>query len=287
MPWGRFIAWVVAFFGLLNGAFALALPGPGASSSVERRGRPSRWPRAGLAQRPVLLVPRPSRPVGYGHVYPASNGAGLSVEPGGRWWACSPLPWPRACSAAGFRGPRRASGSSRTAIISRRADGTPCLQFRHGQPAPQHPHRPGGPGAAQNRGRGHPSTCSYQACWAWSADAVSFFPLSWTLVHDIAPESSPLHGLGPGRLRRAGRGSHHPCSRATTTPLPTTGAPATSCTHDEIAWHRPLPARAYEVGENGIASRRPGRRLHRTEPLEQSMSYERQVLHYHCSQQAV
>ena len=137
---------------------------------------------------------------------------------------------------------------SQTAIISRRPNGTPCLQFRI---------------ANQRRNilidlqarvllkTVEPGTNDQTyAFLPLERDSISFFPLSWTLVHDITAES-PLHNLV----------AEDYAQREVEIIIQLKGYDDTfaqdvharnSYTHDEIEWHRRF-IRAYEVGEDGIA----------------------------------
>lgn len=81
-------------------------------------------------------------------------------------------------------------------------------------------------------------------------DSISFFPLSWTLVHDITPDS-PLHGLTAVDYERLDaeiiiqlKGYDDTFAQEVHS--------RNSYTHDEIEWYRRF-IRAYEVDEDGSA----------------------------------
>ena len=126
MDWVPFIWWVVAFFVILNVAFALAY----------------QW--LGLEDLPGVTAPRGPvqdflsalffsiqtfTSVGYGHVYPGSNWAGFISSLEGlvgvlTFALATGLLYGR------FSRPTARILYSRTAIIGRRPSGMPCLQFR-------------------------------------------------------------------------------------------------------------------------------------------------------------
>ena len=257
MDWGPFIGVVVGFFVLLNVAFALAYLALGLESLpgiAAGRG----WGQGFLGA--LFFSVQTFTSVGYGHVYPGSNAAGLvsSLEA-----LVGVLTFALATGLlyGRFSRPTARIQFSRSAIISRRADGTPCLQFRI---------------ANQRRNilidlqarvllkTTDPATTNQTyALLPLERDSVSFFPLSWTVVHDITPDS-PLHDLAAADYARLDveiiiqlRGYDDTFAQDVHA--------RNSYTHDEIEWHRRF-VRAYEVEEDGIAVLDLDQ-LHRTEPL--------------------
>ena len=125
MEWWSFIGVVVVFFMVLNVVFAGAylvlglddLPGVAA---------PHGWWQDFLSA--LFFSIQTFTSVGYGHVYPGSNGSGFisSVEA-----LVGVLTFALATGLlyGRFSRPTARIHFSRTAIISRRPDGTPCLQF--------------------------------------------------------------------------------------------------------------------------------------------------------------
>jgi inward rectifier potassium channel len=144
-----------------------------------------------------------------------------------------------------FSRPRARILFTRTAIISRRPDGTPTLQFR-----------------IANLSRSTlvelralmlvqftdaEGNRSYHDL-PLERDSVYFFPLNWTIVHDITPDS-PLHGLTAQDL----------AARCTELLILIKGYDDTfaqdvharsSYRFDEIQWHRRY-RRAYTIEDNG------------------------------------
>jgi inward rectifier potassium channel len=259
MPWWPFMGWVVAFFVLLNVAFALS------------------YMALGLENLPGIITPRsPGQDflsavffsiqtftsVGYGHVYPDSNGTGLVSSLEGlvgvlTFALATGLLYGR------FSRPTARILFSNTAIISRRPlTGLPCLQFR-----------------LANLRRNilidlqarvllktiDPETNNllYQNL-VLERSSVNFFPLSWTLVHDITPDS-PLHGLGPEDYAASDVEVLVQLKGYDDTFAQDVHA-RNSYTHDEIQWHRRF-VRAFEVNESGVAIIDLDL-LHVTEPLE-------------------
>ena len=257
MGWWPFMGVVVAFFGLLNLLFALlylAL-GPGALAGAA--------PGAGAGEaflRALFFSVQTFTSVGYGHVYPGTTGAGVlsSAEA-----LAGVLTFALATGLlyGRFSRPTARIHFSRTAIISRRADGTPCLQFR----------------IANLRSNIlidlqarvllkiiDPATNNQTySSLPLERDAISFFPLSWTVVHDITPES-PLHGLSAADYQHLDVEIIVQLKGYDDTFAQDVHA-RNSYTHAEIGWHRRY-IRAYEVGDDGIAVVDLDQ-LHRTEAL--------------------
>ena len=244
MDWRPFSGLVVVFFTVLNVAFAGA------------------YMALGLEDLPGVAAPRGTlqdflsalffsiqtfTSVGYGHVYPGTNATGFlsSVEA-----LVGVLTFALATGLlyGRFSRPTARIHFSRTAIISRRADGTPCLQFR----------------IANQRNNilidlqarvllktVHPATNDQTyALLPLERDAISFFPLSWTIVHDITSDS-PLHNLLTADYERLDVEIIIQLKAYDDTFAQDVHA-RNSYTHDEIEWHRRF-IRAYEVGEDGIA----------------------------------
>ena len=257
MEWWPFIGVVVAFFALLNAVFALAylaLGADGLAGITAGRG----WAPRFLTS--LFFSIQTFTSVGYGHVYPGSTGAGfvssLEALVGVLTFALATgLLYGR------FSRPTARIHFSRTAIVSRRADGTPCLQFRI---------------ANQRRNilidlqarvllkTVDPATSNQDYSFLpLERDSISFFPLSWTVVHDITPES-PLHALGRADYARLDVEVIIQLKGYDDTFAQDVHA-RNSYTHDEIEWHRRF-VRAYEVGEDGIAVVDLDQ-LHLTQPL--------------------
>ncbi|MFD2721011.1 ion channel [Hymenobacter monticola] len=257
MPWWPFIGIVVVFFTVLNVGFALAyialglddLPGVAA---------PHGWWQDFLSA--LFFSIQTFTSVGYGHVYPGSNGSGFlsSVEA-----LVGVLTFALATGLlyGRFSRPTARILFSRTALISRRADATPCLQFR----------------IANLR---NSILIDLQArvilktvdeatldqrydLLPLERSAISFFPLTWTLVHDITPES-PLYGLQAHDYARLGIEVIVQLKGYDDTFAQDVHA-RNSYTHDEIEWHRRF-IRAYEVADDGIAVVNLDE-VHTTEPL--------------------
>ena len=244
MNWWPFIGLVVVFFTVLNVVFALA------------------FMALGLEDLPGVAAPRGSvqdflsalffsiqtfTSVGYGHVYPGTNATGFlsSVEA-----LVGVLTFALATGLlyGRFSRPTSRIHFSQSAIISRRADGTPCLQFRI---ANQRNNILINLEARVLLKTVDPVT-NDQAydLLPLERDAVSFFPLSWTIVHDITPES-PLHGLLAADYERLDIEIIIQLKAYDDTFAQDVHA-RNSYTHDEIEWHRRF-IRAFEVGEDGIA----------------------------------
>ena len=99
---------------------------------------------------------------------------------------------------------------------------------------------------------------------------ISFFPLSWTIVHDITPES-PLYGLLPADYERLDAEVIIQLKGYDDTFAQDVHA-RNSYTHDEIKWHRRF-IRAYEVGDDGIVVVDLDQ-LHHTEALDAALNEE-------------
>ena len=244
MEWWSFIGVVVAFFALLNTCFAVAYLALGLDN-LPGVATPRGWWQDFLSA--LFFSIQTFTSVGYGHVYPGSNGTGfvssLEALVGVLTFALATgLLYGR------FSRPTARIHFSRTAIISRRADGTPCLQFR----------------IANQRNNilidlqarvllktVDPATNNQTyAFLPLERDSISFFPLSWTVVHDITPES-PLHNLGPADYTRIDVEIIIQLKGYDDTFAQDIHA-RNSYTHDEIEWHRRY-IRAYEVAEDGVA----------------------------------
>ena len=244
MDWWPFIGLVVGFFTVLNVAFALAYMALGLDD-LPGVAAPNGWWQDFLSA--LFFSVQTFTSVGYGHVYPGSNGAGFisSVEA-----LVGVLTFALATGLlyGRFSRPTARIHFSRTAIISRRPDGTPCLQFR----------------IANQRNNilidlqarvllktVDPTTNDQTyALLPLERSAISFFPLSWTIVHDITPES-PLHGLLSANYERLDVEIIIQLKGYDDTFAQEVHA-RNSYTHDEIEWHRRF-IRAYEVGDDGIA----------------------------------
>ena len=257
MNWWPFFGVVIVFFMLLNTLFAFAYLALGLDS-LPGVGVPQGWLQNFLSL--LFFSVQTFTSVGYGHVYPGNNASGLvsSIEA-----LVGVLTFALATGLlyGRFSRPTARIHFSHSAIISRRADGGPCLQFR----------------IANLRSNilidlqarvlvktVAPGTSDYKYDFLLlERDAISFFPLSWTLVHDITPDS-PLHGLGPADYE----------ARDVEIIIQLKGYDDTfaqdiparnSYTPDEIDWHRRF-VRAYEVAGDGIAVIDLDL-LHRTEAL--------------------
>ena len=244
MNWWLFISVVVMFFCLLNVAFAGAYLALGLDSLPGVTVLHSWWQDFLSA---LFFSIQTFTSVGYGHIYPGSNGSGFisSVEA-----LMGVLTFALATGLlyGRFSRPSARIHFSRTAIISRRPDGTPCLQFR----------------IANQRSNilidlqarvllktvesgTNNQTYSFLPL---ERDSISFFPLSWTVVHDITPES-PLYNLNAEDYEHLDVEIIVQLKGYDDTFAQDVHA-RNSYTHDEIEWHRRY-IRAYEVGEDGVA----------------------------------
>jgi inward rectifier potassium channel len=189
MGWGEFIGVVVGFFIVLNAVFALGYQALGLENLPGVSGPHTPW---GDFLSCLFFSIQTFTSVGYGHVYPAGNAAGalssLEALTGVLTFALATgLLYGR------FSRPTARLLFTRRAIISRRPDtNLPCLQFR----------------LANQRSNTlidisirvllrslDAQTGNYRYNFLpLERDNVSLLPLSWTLVHDITPDS-PLHGL--------------------------------------------------------------------------------------------
>lgn len=255
MSWGQFLLLVLVMLGVVNlvfaaGYLALGLENLNGTTDDER------IPRALQA---FFFSVQTFTTVGYGSMSPNSIGTGLlaSLE--------SLTGLMVAALVTGvlygrFSRPRASILFSRTAIISRRPNGTPCLQFR-----------------VANR---HRSTLvelrarvllqftdaqgnrNYHTL-TLERNSVDFFPLNWTLVHDITPDS-PLYGLAPADW----------AARHTELLILLKGYDDTfaqevharnSYRYDEIEWHRRY-TRTFNIEDDGTVVLDLDR-LHETEAL--------------------
>ena len=261
MDWWPFIGLVVLFFTVLNVAFA------GTNVALGLEGLPGvAAPRGGLQDflSALFFSIQTFTSVGYGHVYPGTNATGFlsSVEA-----LVGVLTFALATGLlyGRFSRPTARIHFSRTAIISRRADGLPCLQFRI---ANQRSNILIDLQARVLLKTVHPTTTDQTyAFLPLERDTISFFPLSWTIVHDITPES-PLHGLLPADFERLDVEIIIQLKGYDDTFAQDVHA-RNSYTHDEIEWHRRF-VRAYEVGDDGIAVVDLDQ-LHQTEALNTSL----------------
>ena len=244
MEWWPFIGVVVMFFTVLNVAFAGAYLALGLDN-LPGVAAPHGWWQDFLSA--LFFSIQTFTSVGYGHVYPGSNGSGFisSVEA-----LVGVLTFALATGLiyGRFSRPTARIHFSRTAIISRRPDGTPCLQFRI---ANQRNNTLINLQARVLLKTVDPSTSDQiYALLPLERDEVSFFPLSWTVVHDITPES-PLHGLTAEDYARLDAEIIIQLKGYDDTFAQDVHA-RNSYTHDEIEWYRRY-VRAYEVDDDGIA----------------------------------
>ena len=264
MNWWPFIGVVVGFFLLLNVAFAggyLLLGLHQLAGATTAGGSGQHFLTA------LFFSVQTFTSVGYGHVYPATNATGflssLEALVGVLTFALATgLLYGR------FSRPTARIHFSHSAIISRRADGTPCLQFR----------------IANQRNNilinlearlllktvDAATNDQRYAFLPLERDSVNFFPLSWTIVHDITP-TSPLHGLGPEDYARLDLEVLVQLKGFDDTFAQDVHA-RNSYTHDEIEWHRRY-VRAYEVAEDGVAVIDLDL-VHRTEALDAALNEE-------------
>ena len=264
MNWWPFIGVVVGFFLLLNVAFAggYLLLGLGQLAGATTAGGSGQHFLTAL-----FFSVQTFTSVGYGHVYPATNATGflssLEALVGVLTFALATgLLYGR------FSRPTARIHFSHSAIISRRADGTPCLQFR----------------IANQRNNilinlearvllktvDAATNDQRYAFLPLERDSVNFFPLSWTIVHDITPDS-PLHGLGPEDYARLDLEVLVQLKGFDDTFAQDVHA-RNSYTHEEIEWHRRY-IRAYEVAEDGVAVIDLDL-VHQTEALDASLNEE-------------
>ena len=244
MNWWPFIGLVVLFFGVLNVLFALVYLALGLDS-LPGVPAPHSWWQDLLSA--LYFSIQTFTSVGYGHVYPGTNGSGLvsSIEA-----LAGVLTFALATGLlyGRFSRPTARIQFSRTAIISRRADGTPCLQFRV---ANQRASILIDLNARVLLKTMDPVTNNQKYDFLpLERDSISLFPLSWTVVHDITPDS-PLHALTQPEYERLDveilillRGYDDTFAQDVHA--------RNSYTHDEIEWHRRY-IRAYEVAEDGVA----------------------------------
>ncbi|MBO2012257.1 ion channel [Hymenobacter negativus] len=244
MSWWPFIGIVVVFFTVLNVGFAFAYLGLGLDD-LPGVAAPHGWWQDFLSA--LFFSIQTFTSVGYGHVYPGSNLTGFlsSVEA-----LVGVLTFALATGLlyGRFSRPTARIQFSSTAIISRRPDGQPCLQFR----------------IANQRNNilidlqarvmlktvDLATNNQTYALLPLERNAISFFPLSWTLVHDITPES-PLYELVPEDYERLDVEIIIQLKAYDDTFAQDVHA-RNSYTHDEVKWHRRF-VRAYDVAEDGVA----------------------------------
>jgi len=244
MNWWPFIGLVVAFFGLLNVFFALVYMAMGLES-LPGVASPRGWWQDFLST--LFFSIQTFTSVGYGHVYPATNGAGFvsSMES-----LVGVLTFALATGLlyGRFSRPNARIYFSRSAIISRRADGTPCLQFRI---ANQRSNTLIDLQARVLLKTIEPGTTNQRYDFlALERDSVSLLPLSWTIVHDIVP-GSPLAGLTAEDFAHLDIEVLILLKGYDDTFAQDVHA-RNSYTHDEIEWNRRF-VRAYDVNDEGIA----------------------------------
>ena len=189
MSWWRFIGLVVVFFVVLNALFALGYLALGLENLP---GVPAPHTPTHDFLSALFFSIQTFTSVGYGHVYPGSNATGalssLEALVGVLTFALATgLLYGR------FSRPSARLLFSGRAIISRRPDtGLPCLQFRL---ANQRRNTLIDVSARVLLRSLDAATGNYRYNFLpLERDNVSLLPLSWTLVHDITPDS-PLHGL--------------------------------------------------------------------------------------------
>ncbi|GAA3934040.1 ion channel [Hymenobacter algoricola] len=242
MSWGRFLALVLGTLTLVNGLFAAGylLLGLDQLSGT-----------AALTHIPPFLQAfffsvQTFTTVGYGNVSPNSVGTGMLAS------AEAMTGLLMAALATGllygrFSRPRASILFSRTALMTRRSsDGTPTLQFR-----------------IANRHRSTLVEMRARVLLQFTTpdgnrsyhdlklerDSVYFFPLNWTVVHEITADS-PLHGLAAADL----------ASRAAEVLILLKGYDDTfaqdvharnSYRHEELEWNRRY-VRAYDIEPDGM-----------------------------------
>ena len=255
MSWTRFLALVFALLIGLNLVFAagyLLLGLEHLSGTAALTHIPPFWQAFFFSVQTFTTV-------GYGGLAPNSIGTGLlaSLE------AITGLL--TAALATGllygrFSRPRASILFSRTALISRRPDGTPNLQFR-----------------VANKQRStlvelhvrvllqlnSPDGNRLYYPLELERDSINFFPLNWTIVHDITPES-PLHELTPADLA-AQQAEILILLRGYDDTFAQDVHARNSYRFDELEWHRRF-VRAYEVEPDGMVDLNLDL-LHESEPL--------------------
>ncbi len=245
MSWGRFIGLVVGFFVVLNALFALAYLALGLEN-LPGVGPPHTLAHDFLSA--LFFSVQTFTSVGYGHVYPGSNATGalssLEALVGVLTFALATgLLYGR------FSRPSARLLFTRRALITRRPDsGLPCLMFRL---------------ANQRRNTLidlqarvllrslDAATGNYRYNFLpLERDNVSLLPLSWTLVHDITPDS-PLHGLSAADYQ-AQDFELLVLVKAYDDTFAQDVHARFSYIYSEIDWHRRF-VRAYHVASDGVA----------------------------------
>lgn len=255
MSWTRFLALVFALLIGLNVGFAcgyLLLGLEHLSGTAALTHIPRFWQAFFFSVQTFTTV-------GYGGLAPNSIGTGLlaSLE------AITGLLV--AALATGllygrFSRPRASILFSRTALISRRPDGLPSLQFRVANKQRStlvelHVRVLLQLNSAEGNHLYYPLTLE--------RDAINFFPLNWTVVHDITPES-PLHNLTPADLA-ARQAEILILLRGYDDTFAQEVHARNSYRFDELEWNRRF-VRTYEVEPDGLVTLDLDK-LHQSEPL--------------------
>ena len=245
MHWWPFIGWVVLFFGLLNGAFAgvYLLLGPAGLA-----GAPGPPGGAHGFLRALFFSVQTFTSVGYGHIYPASTAADLvsSLEA-----LVGVLTFALATGLlyGRFSRPTARFMFSHSAIISQRPEsGQPTLMFRLANMRSSI--------LIDISARLLLKTLVLEtgnyayAPLKLERDTISLLPLSWTLVHDITPDS-PLHGLTQADFQTRDVEVIVLLKAYDDTFAQDVHA-RRSYVHGEIDWYRRF-VRAFTVEEDGVA----------------------------------
>lgn len=258
MRWWPFMGLLVGYFVAINALFALAYLSLGngqlrgiAPAEFERD-----FPEA------FFFSVQTFTSVGYGHIYPQSTAAGL-VSSAEALVGLLSFALMTGLLYGRFSRPTARILFSRTAIVGRRPDsGLPCLQFRLAN------RRDNILVELQARVLAKftvPGTNNHRyAALKLERDSVYFFPLNWTLVHDIS-EDSPLYNLTPDDFAALGLEILILVKGYDDTFAQDVHA-RNSYTHREIEWYRRFQ-RAYTVADDGVPEINLDE-LHNTEPLD-------------------